>query len=95
MMAAAVSTRIAGIQQIVLAGDDRPRAALAEVVARKYLPFSVMIDLREERREALVAMMPFLAGMKPPSTGAAAYVCRQFSCQAPVGDPSALEGILG
>ena len=40
-------------------------------------------------------MMPFLADMRPLDTGAAAYVCRQFTCQAPVGDPAALEGMLG
>jgi len=93
MMAAAVSTRLAGIQQIVLVGPDR--AALREVVGRKYLPFAVTIDLQEEHRKDLAARMPFLAEMKPPNGVAAAYVCRQFSCQAPVGDPAALEGMLG
>jgi hypothetical protein len=95
MMAAAVTTRLAGIQQIVLVGPDRDRAALADVVARKYLPFAVTIDLREECRKDLAALMPFLADMKPPNGAAAAYVCRQFSCQAPVGDPAAFEGMLG
>ena len=93
MMAAAVTTRLAGIQQIVLVGRDG--GALREVVGRKYLPFAVTIDLRDEYRQDLAARMPFLADMKPLEGAAAAYVCRQFSCQAPVGDPAALEGILG
>jgi uncharacterized protein YyaL (SSP411 family) len=95
LMAAAASTRLAGVQQIVIAGNDRDRGALRQVVARKYLPFAVTFDLREEWRERLAAMMPFLAAMRPSDTGAAAYICRQFACQAPVGDAAALEGILG
>jgi uncharacterized protein YyaL (SSP411 family) len=94
MMAAAVSTLLAGVQQIVLVGSDSEREALARVVARKYLPFAVTIDLREAWRDRLAAMMPFLAPMRPQAAGAAAYVCRQFTCQAPVDDAAALEGML-
>jgi uncharacterized protein YyaL (SSP411 family) len=95
LMAAAVSTRLAGVQQIVLIGSDNQRAALGRVVARKYLPFAITIDLHEAWRDRLAAMMPLLSAMQPQDTGAAAYVCRQFACQAPVGDPAALEGMLG
>jgi uncharacterized protein YyaL (SSP411 family) len=95
MMAAALSTRLAGVQQVVLVGSDHARGALARIIARKYLPFAVTIDLREAWRERLAAMIPLLDGMRPLDGGAAAYVCRQFSCQAPVSDPAALEGMLG
>jgi uncharacterized protein len=93
MMAAALSTWLAGVQQIVLAGDEPARQHLARVVARRYLPFAITIEIRDEHRERLAALMPFLAAMKP-SSGAAAYVCRDFTCQAPVSDAAALEGIL-
>ena len=95
MMAAALSTLLAGMQQIVLVGSDSARGALRQVVARKYLPFAVTIDLRDECRDRLSVMMPFLANMRPLDSGAAAFFCRQFTCQAPVGDPAALEGMLG
>jgi hypothetical protein len=38
--------------------------------------------------------MPFIASMLPPSGGAAAFVCRNFTCEAPVGAPEELEGLL-
>jgi uncharacterized protein YyaL (SSP411 family) len=93
MMAAALSTSLAGMQQVVLAGDDAARQNLARVVARRYLPFAITIAIRDEHRDRLAAMMPFLAAMKP-SSGGAAYVCREFTCQAPVSDAGALEGLL-
>jgi uncharacterized protein YyaL (SSP411 family) len=94
MMGAALSTALAGLQQIVLAGDGPERAALERVVARKYLPFAVTIPLSEPFRDRVAAMMPLVAAMRPPEGGAAAFVCRDFACQAPVSDPAALEGIL-
>jgi uncharacterized protein YyaL (SSP411 family) len=93
MMAAALSTALAGLQQIVLAGEEPARQELARVVARRYLPFAVTIPIRDEHRDRLAALMPFLTAMKP-SSGAAAYVCREFTCQAPVSDAAALEGML-
>jgi uncharacterized protein YyaL (SSP411 family) len=94
MMGAALSTALAGLQQIVLAGREPERAGLARVVARKYLPFAVTIPLSEPFRARVAALMPLVAAMHPPEGGAAAYVCRNFACQAPVSDPAALEGIL-
>jgi uncharacterized protein YyaL (SSP411 family) len=91
MMSAAVSVLEAGVQQVVLVGSESGREGLRRVLARKYLPFAVSIDLRDEHRERLAALMPFLSAMRPLETGAAAYVCRDFACQAPVGDPASLE----
>ncbi len=93
MMAAALSTWVAGVQQIVLVGDDVERRRLARTAGRRYLPFAVTVDVRGEHRDRLAAMMPFIASMQS-SQGAAAYVCRNFTCQAPVGDADTLEGIL-
>jgi uncharacterized protein YyaL (SSP411 family) len=93
MMAAALSTSLAGVQQIVLVGQDEDRHRLSRVVGRRYLPFAITIDVRDAHRDRLAALMPFLAAM--PSSGAgAAYVCRDFACQAPVRDAEQLEGIL-
>jgi len=59
------------------------REDLSRVVARRHLPFAVTIEIRDEHRDRLTALMPFLAAMQP-SSGAAAYLCRGFTCQAPV-----------
>jgi uncharacterized protein YyaL (SSP411 family) len=93
MMAAALSTSVAGVRQIVLVGEDDDRRRLSRVVARRYLPFAITIDIRDAHRDRLAALMPFLAAM-PRSIGGAAYVCQDFACQAPVGDAELLEGIL-
>jgi uncharacterized protein YyaL (SSP411 family) len=93
MMAAALSTSLAGLRQIVLVGDEDDRQRLARVVGRRYLPFAITIDVRDAHRDRLAALMPFLASM-PTSRAGAAYVCRDFTCQPPVGDPELLAGIL-
>ena len=94
MMAAALSTSLAGVRQIVLVGEDVQRDRLARAVGARYAPFTITIDLRENNRRALAAMVPFLADMRAPDGRAAAYVCRDFACQAPVTDVEALEGML-
>ena len=58
------------------------------------MPFTMTIDVGDEHRRDLVAMVPFLGAMQAPDGGAAAYVCRDFVCHAPVTDVEALEGML-
>jgi uncharacterized protein YyaL (SSP411 family) len=94
MMAAALSTSLAGIQQIVLVGADSDRAQLARTVASRYLPFAVTIDISDRHRDRLAAIMPFIATMQLPRNGAFAYVCRNFTCQAPVREAGALKEML-
>jgi uncharacterized protein len=84
MMAAALSTWTAGVQQIVLAEAAAGGAdPLAQVVARRYLPFAITLHLDDARREALAARLPLIAAMRPLGGAAAAYVCRDFACRAP------------
>jgi uncharacterized protein YyaL (SSP411 family) len=84
-------------RQIVVAGErDRAetRALLSEV-HRHFLPNKILLladggeGLRylEEKLEAL-------RGMKPMEGKAAAYVCENFTCKAPVTDPEALGELL-
>jgi len=94
MMAAALSTMLAGVRQIVLAGADRPRRALARALARRHLPFAIVVPLDEAHRDRLVRLMPFVADMKAAGEAAAAYVCRRFTCERPVSTPDELERIL-
>ena len=94
MMGAALSTSLAGVQQCVFVGAETERRQLARVMAGRYLPFAVTIDVRAEHRDRLASIMPIVGGMLPPADGAAAYVCRHFACQAPVTSVRELEGIL-
>jgi uncharacterized protein YyaL (SSP411 family) len=94
MMAAALSTRLAGVQQIVLAearGDD----SLDRALALQYLPFAIQLRVAPEERKALAGSLPFLSAMEPRDGVSAAYVCRDFTCRQPVTTVDALEQELG
>jgi uncharacterized protein len=107
MMAAALSTHVAGVQQIVIAeGDgDRPEPgatrsgsggdALDRAVAMHYLPFAIQLRVAPGARHALAGSLPFLAAMQPVDGITAAYVCRDFTCRQPVTAVDALEQELG
>ncbi len=93
MMAAALSTHVAGLQQIVIVDGDRVEEAddLARALARMYLPFAVSVRVDRERQAALAPHLPFIDAMKPANGHAAAYVCRDFACRQPVTSAEALE----
>jgi hypothetical protein len=117
MMAAALSTYVAGVQQIVIVhpeaegvrqlereGDrqleregDRQleREGFSRALARRYLPFAVILDVPPDRRSRLAASLPFLAPMTAVDGRAAVYVCRDFACRQPVTTSEALEQELG
>jgi uncharacterized protein len=95
MMLAALSAWHAGAAQIVLVGDSEPRRALAAAVARRYLPFAIQIPVSAASQAALGAALPFVAAMRTIDGRAAAYVCRDFTCRAPVTTVDALEAELG
>jgi uncharacterized protein YyaL (SSP411 family) len=92
---------LAGLQspwrQVVIAGDLRnaDTQALLARVRRRHLPNTVLLHAESAStaqslgtRLAVAARMPTLGGR------AAAYVCKDFTCQAPVSDPEALEALL-
>jgi uncharacterized protein len=97
MMAAALSARTAGVEQIIVAGSRGPDAGASDLeraAAAKYLPFAVVLVFDEERRSALAARMPFVAAMQPIAGAPTAYVCRAFTCRQPVTTAEALSAEL-
>jgi uncharacterized protein len=88
-----------GKQQIVLAGDKhRARVpssaqshALAPAPARRHPPRR----RRRRGRPGSAQHNEALAEMKPVSGKPAAYVCQNYTCQAPVTEAAALEKLLG
>jgi len=94
MMAAALSAYVAGPQQIVIVGPPGDStAAFERAAARRYLPFATTLVLTPDRQAALSSTMPLVDAMRP-ATGAAAYVCRNFSCRPPATSVEALENEL-
>jgi uncharacterized protein YyaL (SSP411 family) len=64
-------------------------------LARHYLPFAIVIPVSAtESRDELSKLLPFTAAMTA-GAGAAAYVCRDFTCRQPVGTASELRRELG
>ena len=92
MMAAALSAFTAGLHQIVIVGDEG--AELERAVESRYLPFAIVLRLRRDQQEALARLMPWVAAMHATDGQPVAYVCREFSCQAPARSVSALEAQL-
>ena len=95
MMAAALSARTAGVQQIVIVGDVVDRAdALERTIAGTYLPFAIVLSVVGERQRALAGRLPFIAAMRSIDGAPAVYVCRDFACRQPVTTMEALSAEL-
>jgi uncharacterized protein YyaL (SSP411 family) len=83
--------------QVVIVGaratDDT--RALEAAAAATYAPLAVQIPIEPgEAQQALAAVLPWTAAMRASDGRAAAYVCQDFTCQAPVTDPAALTALL-
>ena len=93
MMMAALSTYHAKIAQVVVVG---PRAhagtvALVREVGQKYQPFIVVVPVEPgARQDELARVLPFIAEMKMRDGRPTAYVCRDFACDEPATEASAL-----
>ncbi|MFN7914505.1 MAG: hypothetical protein U0Q55_04140 [Vicinamibacterales bacterium] len=90
MMAAAFSAWTAGVRQVVVVGEGAEAQALLDAAATAYSPFTLALRLPPDAAQDLARVAPFLASMRPVDGAAAAYVCRDFSCRAPVTTPDAL-----
>jgi uncharacterized protein YyaL (SSP411 family) len=75
--------------EVVLAGDDV--TALERAVASVYLPNRVIV----RARTAPPLVKTLVEGKTAPGGAAAAYVCRDFTCERPESDPAALARALG
>ena len=82
MMAAALSTYSAGVQQIVIVGDAG-REDLERAIGTRYRPFAITLAL-DDNQEAVARLAPWIGAMKPVENKATAFVCRNFACERPV-----------
>ncbi|MCC7007690.1 MAG: thioredoxin domain-containing protein [Acidobacteria bacterium] len=72
-------------------GSDGLRP-LEQVAARYYVPASIVIPVSDAAEQAALGRrLPWLAAMQPVDGRAAAYVCHDFTCRAPVTDPAELD----
>jgi hypothetical protein len=91
MMSCALAAYHAGLAQVVMAGapDAADTAALLDVLGMRYLPFTVVLPPDPDG-----TAVSFAAAMPPIDGHAAAYVCRDFTCRAPVTTPEGLAAAL-
>jgi uncharacterized protein YyaL (SSP411 family) len=97
-LALARERRARGMVDIVIAGriDDPGVRALARVVHERYLPDHTIAHIDPADPDAARAGDAFasLRGRTTCDGAAAAYVCRDFACAAPVTDPEKLARML-
>ncbi len=97
-MLASLATYHAGLRQVVVVGapDDASTLALHDVIARRYLPFTIVVPVAPGHGQARLAhLLPFLERLTALEQRATAYVCEGFACQAPTTDPEMLAHQLG
>ena len=97
MMLAALSAWHNGVQQLVLVGarDDEAMGKLSRVVAQRYLPFALTVPVEPgASQERLARVVPLIGAMSLRDGKPTAYVCRDFTCQAPAGNPDELAAQL-
>ena len=86
----ALELDLEGPVEVVVAGGAADAAPLWAEVARTYLPHRVLVAATPGDPDPLAP-----ARDRPPVNGrATAYVCRNFTCSAPVTDPAALRALL-
>ena len=94
----ALELALAEPRTVVLAGDPAAadfRALTAVLHERAGLRRVLLAADGAEGQQWLAARRAYLADMKPRESRAAAYVCENFTCQAPVTAPADLRRLLG
>ena len=97
MMMAALSGFHASRPQIVIVGhrDAEETRAMRDTLARHYLPFAVSVFVEPgPHQQAVARLLPFIEPMVMQQGRATAYVCRDFTCQAPAVTTDALREAL-
>jgi uncharacterized protein YyaL (SSP411 family) len=96
MMLAALSTYHAGMPQVVLVGDPQAQETrmLARGARQHYVPAALIVPLAPRHRDALARLLPWTSGMQPRDGHPTAYMCRDFTCQAPTTSPAELAAQL-
>lgn len=91
-MAAALSTSVAGGEQIVILGhrESADTRAMWAAANKHYRPFAVVTLVDPAQQAALAEHMPWIAQMKMVDNKATVFVCKGFACDAPSTDPGAL-----
>jgi uncharacterized protein YyaL (SSP411 family) len=58
--------------------------ALCRAAHERYLPSALVVPVAPAHQQELATLLPWIASLPAPNGRAAAYVCRGFTCQAPI-----------
>src|SRR6266851_1114576 len=83
MMAAALSTFVAGTTQIIIINGANSDREMERTVASHYLPFAISLHVAAQTQRRLADSLPFVAAMRPVDGKTTVYVCKDFSCKQP------------
>jgi uncharacterized protein YyaL (SSP411 family) len=94
-MASALSVAVAAPEQIVVVGPANTEATqrLWRAANQRFRPFATVVPMTPgPSQQALADLMPWIAEMSMRDGQPAAYLCRNFTCEAPITDPDTLLG---
>jgi uncharacterized protein YyaL (SSP411 family) len=91
-MSSALSAAHAAPEQIVVVGaDDTATDTMWQAANTSFRPFATLLRVRPgTQQQQLAVELPWIAGMAPRDGQPAAYVCRNFACDAPTTNPNDL-----
>jgi uncharacterized protein len=96
MMLAVLSSYHAGVRQVVVVGEREAEAtaALMDAIRGAYLPSTIVVPVDPTNQDAIARRLSWVGAMTAATGKSAAYVCRDFTCQAPIDDPQELATAL-
>jgi uncharacterized protein len=96
-MLCALDLYLAEPYEIALIGswEEAETAEMLAAIFQRYLPNKVVALAMPQEVEAVAAVIPLLAGRKQVEGRTTAYVCRNFTCAAPVTEAAKLSPQLG
>ncbi|MGD9904013.1 MAG: thioredoxin domain-containing protein [Vicinamibacterales bacterium] len=95
MLAAAAVAQLPGAE-VALVGSTDPAALapLRHVVDRRYVPAAVVLPVVPPHAGTLTREVAWVAPLAAAHGAPAAFLCRDFACERPTGDPLVLAGQL-
>jgi hypothetical protein len=96
MLLAALDRASGAPRHVVIAGEpgDPGTRALLAVHAAAFRPHDDLVVVHDATREALAALAPFTAALRPLDGRATAYLCVNHACRLPVTEPAAFAAEL-
>ena len=95
-MLGAVDFLLGPTREVVIAGGGEARGTveLQAVLARRFLPRTVVVLKPEDVAEEIVGLAGYVEDHVSVEGRATAYICRDYACQEPVTTPEDLSRLL-